>query len=59
MCGDHVVTLSAAKTKDGKYKASLALPSEGQWVITVDSRYCETKMKALTLKASAASSAQS
>ena len=60
VCGDRVVSLPAMKTKDGKYyKASLALPSEGQWVITVDSHFCETRMKALTLKASAASSTQS
>lgn len=60
VCGDRVVTLPAAKTKDGKYyKASLALPNEGQWVITVDSHFCETRMKALTLKASAASSTRS
>jgi hypothetical protein len=60
VCGDRVVTLSAVKCKDGKlYKASLALPSEGEWVITVDSHFCETRMKVLTLKASAASSTPS
>lgn len=59
VCGDHVVTLAATQVKDGRYKVSLALPSEGQWVITVDSRFCETRMKALTLKASAAASTPS
>mgnify|MGYP003694419191 CR=1 FL=1 len=39
---------------DGRYVASLTLPTEGNWALTVDSRYCETKMKALTLKASLA-----
>jgi len=58
--GERVVTLSAVPLKtSGQYKASFALPSEGEWVITVDSRYCETKMKALTLKASPAANVQS
>lgn len=60
VCGDRVVTLPAVLCKDGHlYKASLALPSKGQWTVTVDSRFCETKMKALTLEASAAARAQS
>lgn len=60
VCGDQVLTLAAAPLKaQGQYQASFALPSEGEWVITVDSRYCETRMKALTLKASPAKSTQS
>ena len=59
-CGDRVLTLAASPLKTaGQYEAALALPSEGNWVITVDSRYCETKMKALTLKAAPAKEAQS
>lgn len=51
-CGDRVLTLAASPLKTaGQYEAAFALPSGGDWVITVDSRYCETKMKALTLKA--------
>ena len=55
VCGDRVVTLAAVPLKaTGHYKAELALPAEGEWVITVDSRYCHTKMKPLVLKAEAA-----
>lgn len=53
VCGDRVVTLTAVEVKDGRYKASLTLPSEGDWTVTVDSRFCHTNMKALSLKASA------
>jgi len=59
-CGDRVLTLAALPLKTaGQYEAAFALPSEGEWVITVDSRYCETKMKALTLKAAPARDSQS
>jgi hypothetical protein len=59
-CGDRVLTLAAAPLKTaGQFEAAFALPSEGDWVITVDSRYCETRMKALTLKASPAKDSQS
>ena len=56
VCGDRVVTLAAVPLKGaGQYKAQVALPAEGEWVITVDSRYCHTVMKPLVLKAAAAS----
>lgn len=59
-CGDRVLTLAASRLKTaGQFEAAFALPSEGDWVITVDSRYCETRMKALTLKASPAKDSQS
>ena len=59
-CGDRVLTLAASPLKTaGQFEAAFALPSEGEWVITVDSRYCETKMKALTLKAAPAKDSQS
>ena len=59
-CGDRVLTLAASPLKTaGQFEAAFALPSEGEWVITVDSRYCETKMKALTLKAEPAKDSQS
>ena len=59
-CGDRVLTLAASPLKSaGQYQASFALPSEGEWVITVDSRYCETRMKALTLKAAPAKDSRS
>lgn len=52
VCGDQVVTLAAVPLKAaGQYKADVALPSEGEWVLTVDSRYCHTVMKPLLLKA--------
>ena len=35
------------------------LPAAGEWVITVDSRFCETRMKPLVLTAEAAKNAQS
>jgi hypothetical protein len=59
-CGDRVLTFHAVAQKGaaGQYKAAFTLPAEGEWVITVDSRYCETRMKPLTLKAAAAKSSQ-
>ncbi|MGH7731039.1 MAG: hypothetical protein ACRENJ_07290 [Candidatus Eiseniibacteriota bacterium] len=54
VCGDQVVTLAAVPMKSaGQYKAAVALPSEGEWVITVDSRYCHTQMTPLVLTAAA------
>jgi len=59
VCGDRVVTLAAVALKAaGHYKAALALPAEGEWIITVDSRFCHTKMKPLVLKAEAAKGTQ-
>ena len=59
VCGDRVISLAAVPLKAaGQYKAAFTLPAEGEWVITVDSRFCETKMKPLTLKAAPAKSAQ-
>lgn len=59
-CGDREVTLTAVPLKaTGQYKASFALPAAGEWTITVDSRYCETRMKALVLKAAEGKSTQS
>ena len=59
VCGDQVVTLAAVPLKkSGQYKAAVALPSEGEWVITVDSRYCHTQMKPLVLTAAAAKKTQ-
>lgn len=59
VCGDRVVTLAAVAVKPaGHYRAELALPAEGEWTITVDSRYCRTKMKALVLKVAPAKPTQ-
>jgi hypothetical protein len=59
VCGDRMVTLAAVPLKAaGHYKAAVALPSEGEWVITVDSRFCHTQMKPLVLKAEAAKGTQ-
>ena len=52
VCGDREVALSAVSLKESNhFKARGSLPSEGEWVITVDSRMCHTKMKPLILKA--------
>jgi hypothetical protein len=52
VCGDRVLTIPATATRDrGEYKASLTLPSAGDWSITVDSRYCQTVMDPLRLEA--------
>jgi len=54
VCGDREITFSAvALKKAGQFKASFALPAEGEWIITVDSRACETRMTPLVLKAQA------
>ena len=59
VCGDRVVTLAAVPLKTaGHYKAAVALPSEGEWVITVDSRFCHTRRKPLVLRAEAAKGRQ-
>ena len=51
-CGDRVLTLTAVPLKTaGQYKAAFVLPAAGEWVITVDSRFCETRMKPLVLTA--------
>ena len=60
VCGDREVTLTAVPLKtNGQYKAAFVLPAAGEWTITVDSRYCETKMKPLVLKAAEGKSTQS
>lgn len=59
VCGDRVVTLAAVALKQARhYKAELALPAEGEWVITVDSRFCHTRMTPLVLKAEPAKGTQ-
>jgi disulfide bond formation protein DsbB len=55
VCGGREMTFSAVSLKtQGQYKASIALPAAGEWTITVDSRFCETRMTPLVLKAEAA-----
>lgn len=50
--GDREITFAAAALKaTGQYKATFALPAEGEWTITVDSRFCHTVMTPLVLKA--------
>ena len=59
VCGDRVITLSSVQLKTAThYKAAVALPAEGEWVITVDSRFCHTKMTPLVLQASPAGKPQ-
>jgi hypothetical protein len=54
VCGDREMTFAAVSLKtQGQYKASFALPAAGEWTITVDSRFCETRMTPLVLKAEA------
>ena len=60
VCGDREVTLAAVPLKaSGQYKAVFALPAAGEWTITVDSRYCETRMTPLVLKAAEGKSTRS
>jgi hypothetical protein len=60
VCGNQVVTLTAVPLKAAhQYKAVFALPAAGEWVITVDSRFCETRMKPLVLTAAESKSARS
>jgi len=60
VCGDQVVTLNAVALKAAnQYKAVFALPAAGEWIITVDSRYCETRMKPLVVTAVAEKSTRS
>ena len=55
VCGERAITLAAVPMRTaGQYKAAFALPEAGEWVITVDSRFCETRMKPLVLTAAAA-----
>ena len=55
VCGDRVVTLQAVRLEaEGQYRAAVALPAPGEWVISVDSRFCHTTMKPLVLKVGAA-----
>lgn len=60
VCGDREITCAAVPLKSGgRFKASLVLPAAGEWTITVDSRFCETRMTPLVLKAEAAKGRQS
>ena len=53
--GEMAVTVAPVALKArGRYSASLTLPQPGEWIISVDSRYCETRMSPLTVKAVAA-----
>jgi len=55
VCGDREITCAAVPLKSGgRFKASFALPAVGEWTITVDSRFCETRMTPLVLTAEAA-----
>ena len=54
VCGDRAVTCATVPLKTrGRYRGTLTLPAAGDWVITVDSRFCETRMAPLTLHAEA------
>ncbi|MBI1795468.1 MAG: hypothetical protein HYR74_00285 [Candidatus Eisenbacteria bacterium] len=54
VCGDQILTIAATPMKThGQYRAAITLPRAGDWSIAVDSRYCETVMDPLTLKAEA------
>ncbi|HKQ57752.1 MAG TPA: hypothetical protein VJY35_07770 [Candidatus Eisenbacteria bacterium] len=60
VCGDQVVTLNAVALKAAnQYRAVFTLPAAGEWVITVDSRYCETRMKPLVVTAAGEKSTRS
>ena len=55
--GGQTVTFSASalRGKD-RYAAAVALPAAGDWTIRVDSRFCQTVMEPLTIRAVAAKS---
>lgn len=60
VCGDREITKAAVALKSaGQYRAAFAVPSAGDWTITVDSRFCETHMAPLVLKAEPAKAKQS
>jgi len=60
VCGKQEIIVAAVALKQShQYKASLTLPASGDWTITVDSRFCQTRMKPLQLKAAAAKAVQS
>jgi len=60
VCGDRQITCAAVPLKSGgRFRASFALPAAGEWTITVDSRFCETRMTPLVLTAAAAKDKQS
>jgi hypothetical protein len=60
VCGDRQISCAAVPLKSaGRFKASFALPAAGEWIITVDSRFCETRMTPLVLTAEAAKDKQS
>ncbi len=52
VCGDQRLTFAAVPLKaSGRYTATLTLPRAGNWQIRVDSRYCETVMEPVAIKA--------
>ncbi len=58
--GDRTITIAAVPLKaKGQFKAVVALPQAGEWTITVDSRFCETRMTPLVLTAEAPKQTQS
>jgi hypothetical protein len=60
VCGDREITIPAVALKSaGRFKASFAVPAAGEWTITVDSRYCETRMTPLVLTAAPATETHS
>ena len=50
--GDQRLTFAAIPLKaNGRFAATLLLPRAGNWQIRVDSRYCETVMQPVAIKA--------
>lgn len=55
VCGERkVVTSAVALRRANHYRATLNLPAAGEWKIRVDSRYCETVMSPVSVRAVAA-----
>jgi hypothetical protein len=51
-CGARKVTFATkAEARPNQYRASLTLPSAGNWTILVDSRYCQTVMTPISVEA--------
>jgi hypothetical protein len=55
--GDRELVFPAvAMSGKNRYRAAVALPDDGEWTITVDSRFCHTRMKAVKVRAYAVTS---
>jgi hypothetical protein len=52
--GRKVATTAVASKRVNQYRATLNLPTAGEWKIRVDSRYCHTVMSPVSVQVAAA-----